>query len=396
MKLGKIVTKVVSLVLTCMITIIMTSVPVMADEAEDKLYLDVQVSNPVGSVMLSKEDEQAIFQSHLGADNSTSEAYFEIDIINSESGIYVNEENSIIRTDFYGDQMGSALGNVYMMSIRGLNFTRNVKGELVIEDELLGLEEYSYYGENYEIDGIGWGGSYGFSFRLEACKYDEFGQELVDSIENYDMPEFDMYVVFYDYLLPEGTTGWTALPVILDGEQNDSVLNFIEEGWNQKENGDWFYVKDGVQQTGWVNDNGIWYHMDNTGIMETGWIQDGGNWYYLNNTGAMRTGWLQDGGNWYYLNSAGAMETGWIQDGDNWYYLNSAGAMETGWIQDGDNWYYLDSAGAMRTGWLQDGGNWYYLNSAGAMQTGWLQDGGEWYYLDDNGAMQSKNGIWTS
>jgi len=42
----------------------------------------------------------------------------------------------------------------------------------------------------------------------------------------------------------------------------------------------------------------------------TGWLNEGGKWYYMNEKGVMQTGWQYVGGSWYYLPSSGVMQTG--------------------------------------------------------------------------------------
>ena len=57
--------------------------------------------------------------------------------------------------------------------------------------------------------------------------------------------------------------------------------------------------------------------------MATGWVNDNGTWYYLNESGAMKTGWVNDNGTWYYLNASGAMLANTTVDG---YTLGPNGA----------------------------------------------------------------------
>ncbi|MDD6328804.1 MAG: hypothetical protein PUA62_10220 [Lachnospiraceae bacterium] len=165
-----------------------------------------------------------------------------------------------------------------------------------------------------------------------------------------------------------------------------------DDGW-QMVGDEWMFVEDGLPKSGWVDDNGTWYYMDETGIMQTGWAKDDDTWYYMDESGAMQTGWILDGSDWYYLTGSGAMQTGWILDGNTWYYLTESGAMATGWLKDGDTWYYMDGSGAMQTGWVLDGRTWYYMDSSGAMQTGWVYVGGKWYYMYESGAMASNTYI---
>ncbi len=43
----------------------------------------------------------------------------------------------------------------------------------------------------------------------------------------------------------------------------------MELGHNLKE--------DGSKTTGWVNDSGTWYYLDDKGIMQTGWLKEKGH-----------------------------------------------------------------------------------------------------------------------
>lgn len=102
------------------------------------------------------------------------------------------------------------------------------------------------------------------------------------------------------------------------------VAGAVKEGWNQTSNGNWIFVKDENNATGWIKDGTNWYLTDKSGIMKTGWAKDiDGKWYYLNNSGAMKTGWLNDNGTWYYLSQSGAMLSSTVVDG---YVLGADGA----------------------------------------------------------------------
>ena len=47
------------------------------------------------------------------------------------------------------------------------------------------------------------------------------------------------------------------------------------------------------------------------------------------------TGWIQDSGKWYYLNEDGSMVTGWYQVGETWYYSYSSGELAVNTTIDG-------------------------------------------------------------
>lgn len=75
-----------------------------------------------------------------------------------------------------------------------------------------------------------------------------------------------------------------------DDDDTDSPFEQISKGGWSKENGNYYFYKDGVKQTGWILDAGSWYYLDSdTGVMQTGFIEDDGKVYYLQEDGRMLT-----------------------------------------------------------------------------------------------------------
>lgn len=98
--------------------------------------------------------------------------------------------------------------------------------------------------------------------------------------------------------------------------------------WYTDQDGNWRYLKNGLDASGWVLINTTWYYLDpSTGVMLTGWQKIGGSWYWLECWGGMRRGWLYDEGSWYYLSGSGAMVTGWYEVSDHIYQFASSGRM---------------------------------------------------------------------
>lgn len=138
----------------------------------------------------------------------------------------------------------------------------------------------------------------------------------------------------------------TLTGIFTFGEVNE--IKVKAEGWTSV-NGSWRYYSGPSIQTGWYNEDGAWYYLDDFGMKKSGWIQSEGRWYYLDTrTGKMLTGWIQDKGNWYYLNGSGEMVTGWLEYNGNLYYLNTSGIMVKD-IYVGS--YYLGPDGA----WVEGG-----------------------------------------
>lgn len=222
-------------------------------------------------------------------------------------------------------------------------------------------------------------------------------------------------------------------------EAKDGVAS-LAQGWQQVEEGKWYFLKDGERdagKTGLQEINGKTYGLNSDGTVLSGFAKVGGHTYYFAKDGVRQdyknewkkidgkayyfnenyqvdtqningwqkvegtwywfekgnaaTGWKQIGGKWYYLDiSTGAMKTGFYTVGGQKYYSDESGAMlEGGWHKLGNTWYYMRGSGAIQTGWLNQGGTWYWLGNDGAMLTGWYTVNGQRYYSDKSGAMQT-------
>lgn len=171
-----------------------------------------------------------------------------------------------------------------------------------------------------------------------------------------------------------------------------------EKGW-KKEDGKWYYYKDGKKVTGWQIIDNVKYYFDKDGVMQTGWIVDGKDKYYCKTNGAVATEWQKVEDKWYYFSSDGIMySSDWVKDG-KWYYVGDDGAMVTGWLDYNGHRYYLDASGAMVTGWKRVGREWYYFVNSGVMVTGWRRIGedeiGYFFYPDGHMAKNEWiNGLW--
>lgn len=109
-------------------------------------------------------------------------------------------------------------------------------------------------------------------------------------------------------------------------------------------------------------------------------------WYYFQNTGkAKKDGFLTLNEDKYHFTD-GQMDSGWLQDGGHTYYLNNEeneatyGKMQTGWlyIDDFDDDYDTDA----------DEEGWYYFQSSGKMITNDEKKiNGYYYVFDENGLM---------
>lgn len=71
----------------------------------------------------------------------------------------------------------------------------------------------------------------------------------------------------------------------------------------------WMFLVDSTPYTGWLADtDGKQYFFNKEGIMQTGWLDDGGKRYYLNLDGIMQTGVVTIDGESYTFNSDGSLK----------------------------------------------------------------------------------------
>ena len=124
--------------------------------------------------------------------------------------------------------------------------------------------------------------------------------------------------------------------------------------------GVWYYTSH-LDRSGWVQQNGYYYYLDEKGEPLSGWMQDvDGETYYFGQSCAMVTGWRQIDGAWYYFNVSGAMtHDAWVGD----YYLKSSGAMATNaWVGS----YYVGEDGKWIPGyglvWYKNGSDVYHTH----------------------------------
>lgn len=146
----------------------------------------------------------------------------------------------------------------------------------------------------------------------------------------------------------------------------------------------WYYTAH-MDRSGWVQQNGYYYYLDETGNPISGWMEDGENHYYFGYNSAMVTGWQEIDGQHYYFGGNGVMRTGWQEIEGQMRYFHDTGIPAQGWeLVDGEKRYFL-ADGLIASGWQQIDGMLRYLSNVGTVVTGWLEDTQGRYYLDENG-----------
>lgn len=149
--------------------------------------------------------------------------------------------------------------------------------------------------------------------------------------------------------------------------------------------GVWYYTSH-LDRSGWVQQNGYYYYLDEKGEPLSGWMQDAdGETYYFGQSCAMVTGWQEIEGKRYFFGGNGVMRTGWQEEGNQRRYFHNDGTPAEDWENvDGLRRYFLDD-GLLATGWQTIDGAKHYLSQDGAVVTGWLEQPEGLYYLNDQG-----------
>ena len=157
----------------------------------------------------------------------------------------------------------------------------------------------------------------------------------------------------------------------------------------------WIYLnQSGEVQTGWVNDNGTWYYLneltgESKGIafMKKGFFEVNKTWYYFDESGAMKENqWFQQKDGWYYADKSGALKVyEWFQVNGKWYFATEKGSIVTNaWIKSNDEVYHFDESGVMAENeWFQANGGWFYASKSGAILRNTKTPDG--YYVNENG-----------
>lgn len=185
-------------------------------------------------------------------------------------------------------------------------------------------------------------------------------------------------------LLPIDQSGWVerdGMRYLLD-EDGDPLT-----GWHTIDGSRVYFHEDGTLQTGWLEKDGKRYCFDSEGFLRTGLLEQDGKRYFLDENGCPVSGWQQLGDHQCYITESGTIVTGWLSYEKQTFYLDDQGCRYTGWLDEDGSRYYLDEQGVLATGWLTQEGNTYYIGTNGMMAVGWTDIEGNTYFFDDAGCL---------
>ena len=188
-------------------------------------------------------------------------------------------------------------------------------------------------------------------------------------------------------LLPIDQSGWVEREGVwyYQNEKGDPAT-----GWMTMEKGTYYFSPEGKPHTGWLEDGENRYYFNNGGLMTTGWQTIQGRKFYFDAEGRLYHGFLEEDGKRFYLDETGSPAAGFFAEGDARYFVLDSGSILSGWLQFAEGTYCLDENGAVRTGWVEEKGNRYYFGEAdGAMSTGWVETPDGRFYMGENGTLSS-------
>jgi glucan-binding YG repeat protein len=142
-----------------------------------------------------------------------------------------------------------------------------------------------------------------------------------------------------------------------------------------------------IDQSGWVEQEGNRYLLDEDGDPRTGWVEHENNTFYFGDDGILHTGWLDDGENRYYFDAAGILVRGWQNLNGKQYCFNSQGVLQHGFLEENGRRFYLDEEGVPASGFFASEDKTYYIQDSGEILSGWLDTGNGSFYLHPDGAL---------
>jgi D-alanyl-D-alanine carboxypeptidase len=188
-------------------------------------------------------------------------------------------------------------------------------------------------------------------------------------------------------LLPIDQSGW------VEQDGNRYYLNEKGDpltGWQQLEGSTRYFSADGVLHTGWLEEAGQRCYFDKSGKLLRGWQTIQGKQHCFDQDGKLMHGFLEEDGKRFYLDENGSPDIGFFTDGETTYFLLDSGRILSGWLTFAEGTYYLDENGAIYHGWVEENGKRYYFGEAdGSMSTGWVDTPEGKYYLNSDGTVTS-------
>ena len=238
----------------------------------------------------------------------------------------------------------------------------------------------------------------------------------------------DTYYVTDDGSMAVGVTEIEDKTYVFDENgHKEMILEDQKDGWHLAD-GDWYYVKDGKLETGWLNST--YYleegrmvtnqsvpaehledresYVDENGHMKSGWVQNMNDWMYLekdSKTGdvvAFQKGWKQIAGVWYYFSDDFMISNDVLEIDGRLSQFAKSGAWEgyvdkQGWKQlSTGEWYYVNADGKVNTKEKKTiNGATYYFEMSGIMlqnTTYYDEKESRYYWINNNGNLDISTG----
>lgn len=234
MRLRKLVTKAMSVALAGIM--LATTVSVSAEEVTDKQLVSFKATGSAMEQGVELDDIEVIYDHFGGVDMLyTDEDVFNIAVLDENSGIIIDEENSIIQgptRELQKEVVGYFLG-VYLY---GLDLERDASDKLVVSSS----EELYNYHRDYRVNDEGEYVNNGvhineteYRLKLTFCSKESgignanLGSSIKTAIADEGMTDYDAYMLMFTYLTEDAKEMWSATPFIMSDKIDTTDLKFV-------------------------------------------------------------------------------------------------------------------------------------------------------------------------
>lgn len=221
------------------------------------------------------------------------------------------------------------------------------------------------------------------------------------------------------YLIVPGDGGLTTSKGILtknvdpywihdkDGTYYIDYLENMREGIKNVDGKNYYFLADGLMQTGLIEYKDEMYYFGEDGQAQPGLVQTEHGAIYVGKDGKLIRGFVElDGKSYYfdpymikgmmdlsedglkYITAEGSVYKGWLETSNGTYYFGEDGASVRGITLIDNKYYYFNQAGLLQYGFVDTPGGTMYFDEETGLARGLTEIDGSYYLFNFNGQMQ--------
>ena len=147
----------------------------------------------------------------------------------------------------------------------------------------------------------------GVTLRQSTVDFSVLEEKSTASASDHDKKEQTTPDSAQNTVSPSETS--TPVPTEAPSASDIKVSDEAASGVWTSSGSSWLFMVDGKPYTGWLTDtDGKKYYFNKDGIMQTGWVNSGGRRYYMDLDGIMQTGTITVDGKTYELQTDGSLK----------------------------------------------------------------------------------------